>query len=389
MQVHVHLWSFSCTGHAKNKEVYFLCCNQKARAAGAKSFTLWQQATFYETTLLLLVRITYRVCCSLPTSRLWCIALSTQLSGCNNIPSFLQWTARMARSFCKSCNWHHLHILVKAPLCFDWVGRASSAQSVTLWQQATIVILRRAHSISAYLCQIHNGVVLHAPFVRGESHIQHNAKQEIATLAARLGLGFLNWLRVKCKLITLINDLQSNLLKQHWAPFHSIRKPEKKYEISCHSALTSACKPMTRSDSTILVTRLWLNSTKSWIDSDCHLTELKNISDDSDSSFTRRASDSDSTNMTWAHFFFSYNRWSKVFYKYGLVLSIRLYCIQYLTVMESRDVSRDPFFQVSVSNVSGLVSVSKDLELLVSRLCMSYFFMKSCKNQLLENGISE
>jgi len=78
-----------------------------------------------------------------------------------------------------------------------------------------------------------------------------------------------------------------------------------------------------------------------------------------------------------------------VFYKYGLVLSIRLYCIQYLTVMESRDVSRDPFFQVSVSNVSGLVSVSKDLELLVSRLCMSYFFMKSCKNQLLENGISE
>jgi len=45
--------------------------------------------------------------------------------------------------------------------------------------------------------------------------------------------------------------------------------------------------------------------------------------------------------------------------------------------------------QVSVSNVSGLVSVSKDfglgLELLVSRLNMSYFFVKSCKKQLLKN----
>jgi len=40
--------------------------------------------------------------------------------------------------------------------------------------------------------------------------------------------------------------------------------------------------------------------------------------------------------------------------------------------------ARDPFFRVSVPNVSVLVSVSKDfglgLELLGSRLCMSYFF---------------
>jgi len=45
--------------------------------------------------------------------------------------------------------------------------------------------------------------------------------------------------------------------------------------------------------------------------------------------------------------------------------------------MESRDVSRDPFFgvSISVSKVSGLVSVSKDfgLELFVSRLCIGYF----------------
>jgi len=69
-----------------------------------------------------------------------------------------------------------------------------------------------------------------------------------------------------------------------------------------------------------------------------------------------------------------------------------------LPVMKSRDlvsgsrrVSRPIFSSLGLECVSGLVSVSKDcgfgLELLVSRLCMSSFFMKSCKKQLLENGI--
>ena len=57
----------------------------------------------------------------------------------------------------------------------------------------------------------------------------------------------------------------------------------------------------------------------------------------------------------------------------------------------SRDTSQDQLFRVSVSKVSGLASVSKDfglgLELLVSRLCMSYFFLKSCKKQLLKKRI--
>jgi len=47
------------------------------------------------------------------------------------------------------------------------------------------------------------------------------------------------------------------------------------------------------------------------------------------------------------------------------------------TWSRSRDVSGDPIFGVSVSKVSGLVSVSKDfdlgLELFVSRLCIGYF----------------
>jgi len=55
------------------------------------------------------------VCCSLHTSHLWWIALSTQhqLRGSNNIPSFLLWTAPITHCFCEGCTWHHLHILVK------------------------------------------------------------------------------------------------------------------------------------------------------------------------------------------------------------------------------------------------------------------------------------
>jgi len=69
--------------------------------------------------------------------------------------------------------WHHLHILVKAPLCCDWKGRPASAQSFTLWQQTTIKIPRRAHFISA--CSRHMGGVLHTHPFRGESHIHHKA----------------------------------------------------------------------------------------------------------------------------------------------------------------------------------------------------------------------
>jgi len=84
---------------------------------------------------------------------------------CNNNPSFLQWTAHIARSFCECCTCHHLHILVKVPLCCDWKGRAASTLSFVPWHQATRKIPRRAHLISA--CSRHMGAVLHAHLVRG------------------------------------------------------------------------------------------------------------------------------------------------------------------------------------------------------------------------------
>jgi len=84
------------------------------------------------------------VCCSLHTSHLWLVALSTQhqLKGCNNVPSFLQWTALIAQSFCKGCTWHHLDILVKAPLCCDWKAQVAMAASNN----------RDPTSCSFYLC---------------------------------------------------------------------------------------------------------------------------------------------------------------------------------------------------------------------------------------------
>jgi len=88
-------------------------------------------------------------------------------------PPFFLKTAPIARSFCEGCTWHHLHILVKAPLCCDWNSRTASAQTLTLWHQATIKIPRQANFISA--CSSHTDVVHHAHPVRGESHIQHNA----------------------------------------------------------------------------------------------------------------------------------------------------------------------------------------------------------------------
>ena len=60
--------------------------------------------------LLLLVCATYMCCCSLRTSRSLWITHSTQRQrrGCNNIPSFLQRTAPIARSFCEGSTWHEL-----------------------------------------------------------------------------------------------------------------------------------------------------------------------------------------------------------------------------------------------------------------------------------------
>ena len=68
------------------------------------------------------------------------------------------------------------------------------------------------------------------------------------------------------------------------------------------------------------------------------------------------------------------------------------YCQQWWSLetwSRSRDASRESFFGVSVSKVSGLVSVSKDfslgLELFVSRLCIGYFLWSFARRSSLKN----
>jgi len=61
---------------------------------------------------------------------------------------FLRRTALIACSLCKGRTRHELHILVAAPFCCDWKSRVACAQSFALWQQATIEITRRDHSIA-------------------------------------------------------------------------------------------------------------------------------------------------------------------------------------------------------------------------------------------------
>ena len=62
----------------------------------------------------------YIYCCSSCTSCLWWIThlMQRQRKGCNNIPSFLQWTAPIARSFCEGFMQQDFHILVTAPFCW-------------------------------------------------------------------------------------------------------------------------------------------------------------------------------------------------------------------------------------------------------------------------------
>ena len=64
----------------------------------------------------------------------------------------------------------------------DRNARTASAQCFTLWQPATIEIMRRNHSIIVCSRLMYMVVVLREHPFRGESHIQRNAKGEVVTI---------------------------------------------------------------------------------------------------------------------------------------------------------------------------------------------------------------
>jgi len=183
---------FNLLDMPKDKEVYFLRCNQKARTASAQSFTLWQQA------IIEITRRDYSFACS--RHIYLCVALcahpfcAESHFQCN----INREVATTSPPFCSEPHLSHIFFVKVAPgtTFTSWtkhyfvvIGkpRRTSMQSLTLWQQATIQIPRRAHSISACLRHIYMSVVLHVHPVRGESHIQHNTNRVVATLAERLG----------------------------------------------------------------------------------------------------------------------------------------------------------------------------------------------------------
>ena len=74
--------------------------------------------------------------------RIWVLFFTQRIQcnasrGCNNIPSFLQWTAPTTHSFCEGFIQHDLHILVTAPFSCDPKAQVACMRSFSLWQQAT------------------------------------------------------------------------------------------------------------------------------------------------------------------------------------------------------------------------------------------------------------
>jgi len=186
----------------------------KTRAACAQSFTLWQQATTEfmrrNHSIIACSRNVYKLyCCSSPTSRSWWITHSTQRHrrGCNNIPSFIQRTARIARSLCVCWTRHDLHILVAAPLWCDWKSPSCMCAKLhTVATSNTRVHAPQSLNYCLFAQCIGYIVVLRAHPVRGESHIQRNAIGEVATTSpllyneshvlcvkAELGMTFTSW----------------------------------------------------------------------------------------------------------------------------------------------------------------------------------------------------
>ena len=64
--------------------------------------------------------------------------------------------------------------------CWNWKALTASAQSFTLWKQATIEITWQGHSILACLRHIDMGFIVCAHPVHGDSHIQRNVNREVA-----------------------------------------------------------------------------------------------------------------------------------------------------------------------------------------------------------------
>ena len=81
----------------------------------------------------------------------------------------------------------HCH-LINCKYCCDRKAPTASAQSFTLWQQATIEFTCHDNSIIACSRHVYMSVVFRAHRVHGESHIQRNTNGEVATVWVHMTL---------------------------------------------------------------------------------------------------------------------------------------------------------------------------------------------------------
>jgi len=167
-RLRVHLWSFSCIGHVKDKEAYFFCCDRKARAASAQSFILWQQAT---------TEITRRDHSIIACSRHICLCDTHHAHSVRDESHFQRnanWeVATTSSPFCNEPYRSHILFVKVAPGTPSHPGHSTT--------------LLQLESPNAKRETSHWGGNLHAHPVRGESYIQLSANQEVTTLAAMMG----------------------------------------------------------------------------------------------------------------------------------------------------------------------------------------------------------
>ena len=132
----------------------YYCCDRKSRAAYAQSFALWQatiEITCHDHSIIACSHHIYVWCCSSHTSRSWWITQSTQhhRRGCNNILSFLQRTAPIARSLCEGWTRHDLHILVTAPFCCRVSHSVTHKHELWIWFTLSYAMMKALLRLAA------------------------------------------------------------------------------------------------------------------------------------------------------------------------------------------------------------------------------------------------
>jgi len=167
---------------SKNVQILtYWCCDRKAGAASAQSFTQRQKATInitcHDHSSIACLRHTYMdvILHTHPVRSESRIQRNANRVFATTSPPFYNEPHRSHVLFVKAAP----GMTFTAPFCCDRKARAASAQNFTLWQLATTEITWHDHSIVA--CSRHSYGCYSSRTSRSW-HIQRNANSEVATL---------------------------------------------------------------------------------------------------------------------------------------------------------------------------------------------------------------